>query len=101
MERKAKSLLVAFSVLYLLHIGYGVFYYAHVERVEAWLCPLVFLVGVSSHRWIALGNVLIHMVGSLGELKNVLLGAGILKIPVIVTHSLMLAIFLFLYLQSD
>ena len=109
MKITSRALLPMFSVLYVLHVAYGIFYFHRVEGVTEWLCPLVFLVGlnalgfavwITSHRWVSLGNVLIHLVGSLGEVKNILLCGGMLKIPVVVTHSLMFLIFLLIYLRA-
>ena len=109
MKVTSRTLLPAFSILYVFHVPYGIFYLHRVEGVTAWLCPLVFLIGLNalgfavwmtSHRWVALGNILIHLVGSLGEVKNILLGGGILKVPVVVTHALMFLIFLLIYLRS-
>jgi hypothetical protein len=108
-QEKSRKLLAVFSILYVVHVTYGLFYLCCFEEVGSWLYRLVFLVGlnglgflvwVSRHRWIPLGNVLIHLVGALGEGKNVLLGGGLQKIPVLVTHGLMLLIFLFIYLRS-
>jgi hypothetical protein len=109
LQEKSRTLLIAFSILYAIHVSYGFFYLCCYEEVGSWVYRLVFLVGlnalgflvwVSTHRWIPLGNILIHLVGALGEGKNVLLGGGIQKIPLLVTHALMLLIFLFIYLRS-
>jgi len=104
-----RRLFSVFAAVYAVHVAYGVFFLARFEQVEAWTCPLVFLVGlnaagflvwVSAHRWLALGNVFIHLVGTLGEAKNVFLGGGLWKVPVVVTHGIMLLVFLWLYLRA-
>lgn|GEM_PF-2178816 len=106
-------LLLSFSVLYVIHVAYGIYYLDRVEGVTAWFCPLIFLVGlnalgflvwVTSHRWVSLGNILIHLVGSLGEVRNILAvgwqDIGMVKLPMVATHSLMVLIFLLIYLRS-
>ena len=113
MRITSKRLFLCFSLLYVIHVVYGIFYLDRVEGVTAWFCPLVFLVGLNalgflvwatSHRWVSLGNILIHLVGSLGEVRNILTvgwqEVGIVKLPMVVTHSLMVLIFLLIYLRS-
>ncbi|MCK4548317.1 MAG: hypothetical protein KAW17_12850 [Candidatus Eisenbacteria sp.] len=109
MESRSRTLLLAFALLYVLHVAYGMFYLDRVEGVQLWLRPLVFLIGLNAlgflvwitrHRWVVLGNILIHLVGALGEVKNMALGGGVLKIPTVVTHGLMVVIFLWIYLRS-
>ena len=101
---------ILFAVLYVLHVGYEIFYTLRIERVEVWPYPVAFvvlinaigfLVWVTSHRWVALANVLIHLVGSLGEARNAFLAGTALRIPPFATHSLMLVVFLLIYLRSE
>jgi len=110
MKVRSLKLAVAFTVIYVLHVGYSSYYTLRIEGVEGWLCPigflvvlnaLGFLVWVTRHRWVALINVLIHLVGTLGEAKNAFLAGTTLRIPLFATHVLMLIIFLYVYMHSE
>lgn len=110
MGGRGSSLLFLFLVVYLVHVAYECFYTLRIEEVEAWLRPIVFVAGLNalgflvwviSHRWMALLNILIHLVGTLGEVKNAMLAGTTLRAPLIVTHSLMLVVFLVIYARSE